>query len=46
MVIALVMRAAAEGGSDVPQEVQDLKTFDLAYKYVKSKSAVVGPNMQ
>jgi tyrosine-protein phosphatase MSG5 len=45
MVIALVMRAAAEQSSSVPPEVWALKGYQDAYAYVKEKSKWVGPNM-
>ncbi|TFK30618.1 hypothetical protein FA15DRAFT_683893 [Coprinopsis marcescibilis] len=45
MVIALVMRAAAEKSPRVPPEVWDLKGMQGAYSYVKDKSPCVGPNM-
>ncbi|RXW18239.1 hypothetical protein EST38_g7616 [Candolleomyces aberdarensis] len=45
MVIALVMRAAAERSPHVPPEVWALKGMQGAYAFVKEKSPVVGPNM-
>ncbi|KAJ2914238.1 hypothetical protein MD484_g6172, partial [Candolleomyces efflorescens] len=45
MVIALVMRAAAERSPHVPPEVWALKGMQGAYAFVKDKSPVVGPNM-
>jgi tyrosine-protein phosphatase len=45
MVIALVMRAAAERSSSVPPEVWDLKGMQGAYSFVKDKSKWIGPNM-
>jgi tyrosine-protein phosphatase len=45
IVIALVMRAAASGAADVPEEVVALKGMSAAYAYVKTKSIKVGPNM-
>ncbi|KAG6845975.1 hypothetical protein H0H87_011023 [Tephrocybe sp. NHM501043] len=45
MVIALVMRAAAEQSSAVPPEVWALKGMQGAYSFVKEKSKWVGPNM-
>lgn len=45
MVIALVMRAAAERHSSVPPEVWALKGMQGAYSFVKEKSPCVGPNM-
>ncbi|KIY65505.1 phosphatases II [Cylindrobasidium torrendii FP15055 ss-10] len=41
MVIALVMRAAAAGSSELP----DLKGMQPAYDFVKEKSPCIGPNM-
>ncbi|KAF6766378.1 hypothetical protein DFP72DRAFT_1039030 [Ephemerocybe angulata] len=46
MVIALVMRAAAERSRHVPPEVWALKGMQGAYSFVKEKSPIVGPNMQ
>ncbi|KAG5644721.1 hypothetical protein DXG03_007850 [Asterophora parasitica] len=45
LVIALVMRAAAEQSPSVPPEVWALKGMQGAYSYVKEKSKWVGPNM-
>jgi tyrosine-protein phosphatase len=45
MVIALVMRAAAQSLSSVPPEVWELKGYQAAYSFVKEKSKWVGPNM-
>lgn len=45
MVIALVMRAAAERSPSVPSEIWALKGMQGAYTYVKEKSKWVGPNM-
>ncbi|KAF8898543.1 hypothetical protein BD779DRAFT_1484466 [Infundibulicybe gibba] len=45
MVIALVMRAAAEHSSAVPPEIWALKGMQGAYSFVKEKSKWVGPNM-
>ncbi|PPR01612.1 hypothetical protein CVT24_005763 [Panaeolus cyanescens] len=45
MVIAIVMRAAAERQTSVPPEIWDLKGMQGAYSYVKDKSPCVGPNM-
>ena len=45
MVIALVMRAAAQSSPLVPPEVWALKGMHAAYAYVKEKSQWVGPNM-
>ncbi|KAG6813085.1 hypothetical protein H0H92_014144 [Tricholoma furcatifolium] len=45
MVIALVMRAAAEQSPSVPPEVWALKGMQGAYSFVKEKSKWVGPNM-
>jgi len=45
MVIALVMRAAAEKSYSVPPEVWALKGYQGAYVYVKGKSKWIGPNM-
>lgn len=45
MVIALVMRAAAERHSSVPPEVWALTGMQGAYSFVKKKSSHVGPNM-
>ncbi|KAF9443713.1 hypothetical protein P691DRAFT_737528 [Macrolepiota fuliginosa MF-IS2] len=45
MVIALVMRAAAERSASVPPEVWDLKGMQGAYSFVKDKSKWIGPNM-
>ncbi|KAG6878409.1 hypothetical protein C0993_007010, partial [Termitomyces sp. T159_Od127] len=45
MVIALVMRAAAEQSPSVPPDVWALKGMQGAYSYVKQKSKWVGPNM-
>ena len=46
LVIALVMRAAAENSPSVPPEVWALKGMQEAYAFVKEKSPCVGPNMQ
>ncbi|KAF8746234.1 hypothetical protein AX14_000033 [Amanita brunnescens Koide BX004] len=45
LVIALVMRAAAERASSVPPEVWSLKGMHDAYSYVKEKSKWISPNM-
>ncbi|KAH9486754.1 Tyrosine-protein phosphatase pmp1 [Psilocybe cubensis] len=45
MVIALVMRAAAERHTSVPPEVWSLQGMQGAYTFVKEKSPHVGPNM-
>ncbi|KAL0950959.1 hypothetical protein HGRIS_007710 [Hohenbuehelia grisea] len=45
MVIALVMRAAAESSPSVPPEIWALKGMQGAYSFVKEKSKWVGPNM-
>ena len=45
MIIAIVMRAAAEHAAWVPPEVWALKGMQEAYSYVKEKSPCVGPNM-
>jgi len=45
MVIALVMRAAAERSPSVPSEIWALKGMQGAYSFVKEKSKWVGPNM-
>ncbi|PPQ89582.1 hypothetical protein CVT25_012327 [Psilocybe cyanescens] len=45
MVIALVMRAAAERHTSVPPEVWALPGMQGAYSFVKEKSPHVGPNM-
>ncbi|KAJ7130075.1 hypothetical protein C8R43DRAFT_930942 [Mycena crocata] len=45
MVIALVMRAAAERAPSVPSEIWALKGMQGAYTFVKEKSKWVGPNM-
>ncbi|KDR85175.1 hypothetical protein GALMADRAFT_54089 [Galerina marginata CBS 339.88] len=45
MVIALVMRAAAEHHTSVPPEVWALPGMQGAYSFVKQKSPHVGPNM-
>ncbi|KIL70652.1 hypothetical protein M378DRAFT_155592 [Amanita muscaria Koide BX008] len=45
LVIALVMRAAAERASNVPTEVWSLKGMHGAYSYVKEKSKWISPNM-
>ncbi|KIM21539.1 hypothetical protein M408DRAFT_33794, partial [Serendipita vermifera MAFF 305830] len=47
MVIALVMRAAAMGGSNVQPDVLALrgKGMQGAYDYVQKKSKSIGPNM-
>lgn len=45
MVIALVMRAAAERRSSVPPDIWALQGMQAAYDYVKEKSPCVGPNM-
>lgn len=45
LVIALVMRAAAQQSPSVPPDVWALKGMQGAYSYVKQKSKWVGPNM-
>ncbi|THH34118.1 hypothetical protein EUX98_g37 [Antrodiella citrinella] len=45
LVIALVMRAAAQCSPSVPPEVWALKGMQGAYAFVKEKSKWVGPNM-
>ena len=45
MIIAIVMRAAAEHAAWVPPEVWALKSMQEAYSFVKEKSPCVGPNM-
>ncbi|EKM60986.1 uncharacterized protein PHACADRAFT_247258 [Phanerochaete carnosa HHB-10118-sp] len=45
LIIALVMRAAAQCSPMVPPEVWSLKTMHDAYSFVKEKSKWVGPNM-
>ncbi|KAH9944445.1 uncharacterized protein BXZ73DRAFT_73959 [Epithele typhae] len=45
LVIALVMRAAAQQSPSVPPEVWALKGMQGAYQFVKEKSKYVGPNM-
>ncbi|TFK76925.1 hypothetical protein BDN72DRAFT_807171 [Pluteus cervinus] len=45
LVIALVMRAAAERSPSVPSEIWALKGMQGAYNFVKEKSRWVGPNM-
>ncbi|PPQ76716.1 hypothetical protein CVT26_004377 [Gymnopilus dilepis] len=45
MVIALVMRAAADRDPSVPAEVWALSGMHAAYAFVKEKSPHVGPNM-
>jgi len=45
LVIALVMRAAAQRSPNVPSEVWALKGMQEAYSFVKEKSRAVGPNM-
>ncbi|KAG5718584.1 Tyrosine-protein phosphatase pmp1 [Termitomyces sp. T112] len=45
MVVALVMRAAADQSPSVPTEVWALKGMQGAYSYVKEKSKWIGPNM-
>lgn len=45
LVIALVMRAAAQRSPNVPSEIWALKGMQGAYSYVKEKSKWVGPNM-
>ncbi|KAJ6627214.1 hypothetical protein B0H10DRAFT_1996099 [Mycena sp. CBHHK59/15] len=45
MVIALVMRTAAERTPSVPSEIWALKGMQGAYDFVKEKSKWVGPNM-
>ncbi|KAK0208567.1 hypothetical protein DFS33DRAFT_1304346 [Desarmillaria ectypa] len=45
MVIALVMRAAAERSPNVPPEIWALKGMQPAYDFVKQKSKWIGPNM-
>ncbi|RPD62996.1 hypothetical protein L226DRAFT_451670 [Lentinus tigrinus ALCF2SS1-7] len=45
LIIALVMRAAAQRSPSVPSEVWALKGMQAAYSFVKEKSKWVGPNM-
>ncbi|KAH9946680.1 hypothetical protein B0H21DRAFT_394175 [Amylocystis lapponica] len=45
LVIALVMRAAAQRSPNVPSEVWALKGMHGAYAYVKAKSQAAGPNL-
>ncbi|OSX67637.1 hypothetical protein POSPLADRAFT_1064198 [Postia placenta MAD-698-R-SB12] len=45
LVIALVMRAAAQRSPNVPSEVWSLKGMQGAYSFVKEKSNAIGPNM-
>ncbi|THU94830.1 hypothetical protein K435DRAFT_860117 [Dendrothele bispora CBS 962.96] len=45
LVIAIVMRAAAERSPSVPPEVWALKGMQGAYDFVKEKSKWIGPNM-
>ncbi|KAJ7786015.1 hypothetical protein B0H16DRAFT_1445931 [Mycena metata] len=45
LVIALVMRAAAERTPSVPSEIWALRGMQGAYTFVKEKSKWVGPNM-
>ncbi|KAH9937625.1 uncharacterized protein B0H18DRAFT_971486 [Fomitopsis serialis] len=45
LVIALVMRAAAQRSPNVPCEVWALKGMQGAYDFVKEKSSTIGPNM-
>ncbi|KAF9270403.1 hypothetical protein L218DRAFT_993023 [Marasmius fiardii PR-910] len=45
LVIAIVMRAAAERSPSVPSEVWALKGMQGAYDFVKEKSKTIGPNM-
>jgi tyrosine-protein phosphatase len=45
MVIALVMRAAAERRSSVPPDIWALQGMQAAYDFVKEKSPCVSPNM-
>ena len=45
LVIALVMRAAAERASNVPPAVWSLQGMHDAYSYVKEKSKWISPNM-
>jgi len=45
MVIALVMRAAAQQSPQVSPQVWALKGMQGAYSFVKEKSPCVGPNM-
>ncbi|RDX55919.1 hypothetical protein OH76DRAFT_1338362 [Lentinus brumalis] len=45
LIIALVMRAAAQRSPNVPPEVWALKGMQAAYSFVKEKSKWVGPNM-
>ncbi|KAJ7900046.1 hypothetical protein B0H14DRAFT_2672033 [Mycena olivaceomarginata] len=45
LVIALVMRAAAERSPHVPSEIWALRGMQGAYTFVKEKSKWVGPNM-
>lgn len=47
MVIALVMRAAAEGGSNIPTNILSLRGqgMQAAYHFVQQKSKSISPNM-
>ncbi|KAF7310653.1 Dual specificity catalytic domain-containing protein [Mycena chlorophos] len=45
LVIALIMRAAAERSPSVPSEIWALKGMQGAYSFLKEKSKWVGPNM-
>ncbi|KAI8995563.1 hypothetical protein BD414DRAFT_409934 [Trametes punicea] len=45
LVIALVMRAAAQRSPNVPSEIWALKGMQGAYSFVKEKSKWIGPNM-
>ncbi|KAK1223790.1 hypothetical protein PQX77_013314 [Marasmius sp. AFHP31] len=45
LVIAIVMRAAADRSASVPSEVWALKGMQGAYDFVKEKSKSIGPNM-
>ncbi|CCM00953.1 uncharacterized protein FIBRA_03000 [Fibroporia radiculosa] len=45
LVIALVMRAAAQRSPSVPSDVWALKGMQGAYAFVKDKSSAIGPNM-
>ncbi|KAK0481911.1 hypothetical protein IW261DRAFT_1397919 [Armillaria novae-zelandiae] len=45
MIIALVMRAAAEHSPAVPPEIWALKGMQPAYDFVKQKSKWIGPTM-
>ncbi|OBZ79131.1 Tyrosine-protein phosphatase pmp1 [Grifola frondosa] len=45
LVVALVMRAAAQRSPNVPPEVWALKGMQGAYSFVKEKSKWIGPNM-